>query len=114
MSDDWGASWKGILMWFDSTGVADTSREAFHSIPVPNLQACEQEVLALMADGIPRTRLEIANALGWRDGPTCGRCNSLVAKKKLVEDGERINPGSNRKAAILRLPGTLPGQMRLL
>ena len=97
------------------TAVADTSREAFHSIAISDLQACEQEVMDLMADGIPRTRLEIANALGWRDGPTCGRCNSLVAKTKLVEDGERVNPESGRKAAILRLPVPLPiGQMRLI
>jgi len=93
------------------TAVADTSREAFHSIAISELQAREQEVLDLMADGIARTRLEIANALGWRDGPTCGRCNSLVAKVALVEDGDRVNPGSNRKAAILRLP--VRGQMGL-
>ena len=94
------------------TAVADTSREAFHSLPIPGLQACEQEVLDLMADGIPRTRLEIADALKWRDGPACGRCNSLVTKGCLVEDGERMNPASGRSAKLLRLP--VRGQLRLI
>ena len=84
--------------------MAETSIEAFYSTPPSDLQDREREVMALMADGIPRTRLEIAYALGWRDGQVTGRCNSLVAKKALVEDGEKRNRETNKSAAILRLP----------
>ena len=49
------------------------------------------------------TRLEIADALGWRDGPVTGRCNSLVAKGWLEESGTKVNK-SGKTATLLRLP----------
>lgn len=86
------------------TSVAPTSLSAFFSTPPSTLQAREREVMNLMADSIPRTRREIADALGWRDGPVCGRCASLIDKRELVEDGEKIEPRTGKKAAVLRLP----------
>lgn len=86
------------------TNMSPTSIDAFYSISPRDLQAREREVMALMADGITRTRREIADALGWRDGPTCGRVNSLVTKGALIEHGYRADPVTRKSAAVLRLP----------
>ena len=86
------------------TQVAPTSLSAYHSLSVGDLQDREREVMLLMVDGIPRTRREIADAMNWRDGPTCGRCNSLVAKGWLEEHGERKDPQTGKNAKVLRLP----------
>jgi DNA-binding NarL/FixJ family response regulator len=86
------------------TRVSETSLAAFRSIPDADLTNCERQVMDLMADGISRTRRQIADALGWRDGPTCGRVNSLVTKVKLEESGERPDPITGRSAKVLRLP----------
>lgn len=71
----------------------------------------EAEVMDLMSDGIARTRRQIADALAWRDGPTCGRCNSLVSAGRLVVCGEFKHPVSSKYSELLCLP---VGQMRLL
>ncbi len=86
------------------TSVAPTSLSAFRSLSVDDLQAREREIMLLMVDGYPRTRREIADALQWRDGPTCGRVNSLVAKGWLEEHGERRDPQTGKSAKVLRLP----------
>lgn len=93
------------------TQVAPTSLAAFRSLSVDELQDREREVMLVMVDGIPRTRREIADALGWRDGPTCGRCASLVAKGWLEESGERRDPLTGKNAKVLRLP--VIGQRKL-
>lgn len=94
------------------TQVSELSREAYRSLPVRNyLQPAEAEVMELMRDGKARTRRMIADELGWRDGPTCGRCNSLVASGRLIESGEYKDPQTKKSAALLCLP---TGQMRLL
>ncbi|MDE1999936.1 MAG: hypothetical protein KGI52_13550 [Burkholderiales bacterium] len=86
------------------TAVAPTSLSAFRSLSVDELQDREREVMLLMADGVSRTRREIADALNWRDGPTCGRVNSLVTKGWLEEHGERRDPVTGKSAKVLRLP----------
>lgn len=86
------------------TAVAQTSLSAFRSLSVDELQDREREVMLLMVDGISRTRRQIADALNWRDGPTCGRCASLVAKGWLEESGERRDPQTGKSAKVLRLP----------
>ena len=86
------------------TSVAPTSLSAFRSLSVDELQDREREVMLLMADGVSRTRREIADALAWRDGPTCGRVNSLVTKGWLEERGERKDPQTGKSAKVLRLP----------
>jgi len=94
------------------TQVSELSREAYRSLPVRNyLQPAEAEVMDLMLDGRPRTRRMIADELGWRDGPTCGRCNSLVASGRLIESGEFKDPITKKSAALLQLPF---GQLNLL
>lgn len=94
------------------TQVSETSLDAYRSLPVRNyLQPAEAEVMELMRDGNARTRRMIADELGWRDGPTCGRCNSLVASGRLIERGEYRDPITKKSAALLCLP---VGQMRLL
>lgn len=93
------------------TQVSELSREAYRSIPARSLCKSEAEVMDLMLDGMPRTRRMIADELGWRDGPTCGRCNSLVASGRLIEQGEYKDPVTKKYSALLCLPA---GQMRLL
>lgn len=93
------------------TQMAETSLSAFRGIPDAALTNCERQVMDLMADGISRTRRQIADALGWRDGPTCGRVNSLVTKTVLEESGERKDPETGKSAKVLRLP--VIGQRRL-
>ena len=90
------------------TNVAVTSLDAYRRLSVSELTASEMQVMEVMRDGVARTRLEIANELGWRDGPTCGRCNSLVAKKALISVGERKNPGSRVLSEVLQIPPTNP------
>lgn len=90
------------------TNVAVTSLDAYRSFSASELSASEMQVMEVMNDGIARTRLEIANELGWRDGPTCGRCNSLVAKRALLSVGERKNPDSNKYAELLQIPPKNP------
>lgn len=90
------------------TQVSQTSLSAYRSLPVKALNDCEKVVMELMGDGIARTRLQIAEELGWRDGPTCGRCNSLVTKRALIVVGELRNPVTNRFAEILQIPPSDP------
>lgn len=90
------------------TNVAATSLDAYWGFSTSDLTNSEMQVMEVMSDGIARTRLEIANELGWRDGPTCGRCNSLVTKRVLVSVGERKNPESNKYAELLQTPPKKP------
>ena len=85
------------------TAVASNSLAAYHSLSIDDLQARERDVMLVMVDGLSRTRREIADALGWRDGPVTGRCNSLVAKGWLEESGTKVNK-SGKTATLLRLP----------
>jgi len=94
------------------TAVAETSREAFHSLSVPDLQKKEREVLAVFEKlpGSALTRERLATILQWKEAAVCGRANSLVAKKVLEEiDGGKTVSG--RSAKLLRLP--VRGQLGL-
>jgi len=86
------------------TAVASNSLAAYHSLSIDDLQARERDVMLVMVDGLSRTRREIADALKWRDGPCCGRCNSLIAKGWLEESGTKKDPQTGKSAAMLRLP----------
>ena len=90
------------------TQVSQTSLSAYRSLSNAALTGTELEVMAVMNDGVARTRRQIADELGWRDGPTCGRCNSLVAKKALISVGEQKNPESNKYAELLQIPPQNP------
>lgn len=90
------------------TNVAQTSLSAYRSLTTAALTGTEMEVMALMCDGKARTRRQIADELGWRDGPTCGRCNSLITKKALISVGEQKNPESNKYAELLQIPPKNP------
>lgn len=69
-------------------GKRDTSRDAYAQV---NLSQREEEVLryVLAYPGRDWTRAELAKAMGWRDGPMCGRVNALVAKGRLIEGPAR-------------------------
>ena len=90
------------------TQVSQTSLSAYRSLSTAALTGTEMEVMAVMGDGKARTRRQIADALGWRDGPTCGRCDSLVTKKALISVGEQKNPESNKYAELLQAPKKNP------
>lgn len=84
---------------------AQTSFDAYHSLPVPTLQRKEQEVMDvfLASPGLMITREQLADRLGWKEAAVCGRANSLVTKKVLEEiDGGKTKSG--RPAKLLRLP----------
>lgn len=90
--------------------MAVTSLEAYRSLPVrAYLQAREQEIVDLLADmerntgkRFAVTRERLAIALGRKESAICGRCNSLVTKGVLIEDGE-AKTASGRNAKLLRL-----------
>jgi hypothetical protein len=94
-------------------GVAETSVEAFHSLPIRGyLQPKEQAVMALFTGpGVQFTREQLAARLGWKEAAVCGRANSLVTKGCLeeIEGGKTL---SGRSAKLLRLPQ--PAQASLL
>jgi hypothetical protein len=87
------------------TAMAETSLEAFHSLPVADyLQPKERAVMALFTGpDVAMTREQIAARLGWKEAAVCGRANSLVTKGQLAEiDGGKT--ASGRSAKLLRLP----------
>jgi hypothetical protein len=86
------------------TAMHQNSLAAYRSLSINDLQARERDVMLLMVDGIPRTRREIADALKWRDGPTCGRVNGLITKGWLEESSTKKDPQTGKSAAVLRLP----------
>lgn len=79
------------------------SIEAFHSIPVRELQRREQEVMDMMKDGVARTQEQMSIRLGWPINRVTGRVNSLVTLGKLVIVGEAKN-ASGRMAALYQIP----------
>ena len=93
------------------TQFSETKSASYKSLSVRGyLLPSEAEVMELMMDGVARTRRQIADSLGWRDGPTCGRCNSLVTAGRLIERGELKDPITKKYAALLQLPS---GQLGL-
>lgn len=94
------------------TNVAETSREAFHSLsPAGYLQPKERAVMALFTGpGVAFTREQLAARLGWKEAAVCGRANSLVTKGQLeeVEGGKTV---SGRSAKLLQLPRPAQGDL---
>lgn len=96
------------------TAVAETSREAFHSLPVADyLQPKERAVMALFTGPeVALSRQQIAEQARLTINCCCGRVNSLVAKGTLEEHGTRRDPHTGKSQALLRLPR--PAQASLL
>jgi hypothetical protein len=88
------------------TAVADTSIEAYRSLPVGDyLQPKERAVMALFTNPAVRlSRQQIAEFLHWGINCVCGRVNSLVAGGHLEEHGERIDSQTHKRQKLLRLP----------
>jgi len=95
------------------TAVAETSREAFHSLsPARYLQPKEQQVMVVFRTVfILRTRQELAAELGWGINLVCGRVRSLLDKKALAVRGWRIDPGTRKRQELLGLPVAAQGRL---
>jgi hypothetical protein len=87
-------------------GVAETSAEAFHSLPIRGyLQPKEQAVMALFTGpGVALSRQQIAPLSGLPINCVCGRVDSLLSAGHLVEEGDRICPLTRKRQKLLRLP----------
>jgi hypothetical protein len=86
--------------------VAQTSAEAFHSLPVADyLQPKQRAILALFTGpGVALSRQQIAERLPMPINGVCGRVDSLLAAGLLVEEGERIDPFTHKRQKLLQLP----------
>lgn len=87
-------------------GVADTSREAFHSLPVADyLAPKERAVLALFTGPeVQLSRQQISAMLPMPINGVCGRVDSLLAAGHLQEQGDRIDPITRKRQKLLQLP----------
>lgn len=87
-------------------GVAETSVEAFHSLPIRGyLQPKEQAVMALFTGPeVALSRQQIAELAPMPLHGVCGRVDSLLTAGHLVEEGERRDPHTGKRQKLLRLP----------
>lgn len=85
------------------TAVRDTSLEAFFS-GYPDLQEMEVLVLSVFGPDTRLSRQQISEVARLPINTVCGRVNSLMTKGALVEEGERRDPVTRKKQALLRLP----------
>ncbi len=86
--------------------VAETSRAAYHSLPVgAYLQPKQQLILGLFGPGTRLSRQQISVAANMPINGVCGRVDSLVTAGLLVEDGERVDPPTQKRQKVLRLGG---------
>lgn len=93
------------------TAVAETSREAFHSLSAAQyLQPREIEIMQLFGPTTRLSRQQISEIARRPINTICGRIDSLVTKGVLVEEGERKDPYTGKRQKLLRLPG---GQLEL-
>lgn len=84
--------------------VAHTSAEAFHSLsPRDYLQPKQREILALFWPGVALSRQQISALCRMPINGVCGRVDSLLAAKVLIEDGDRIDPLTHKRQKLLRL-----------
>ncbi len=87
------------------TAVADTSREAFHSLsPARYLQPKEQAIMNLFGPATKLSRQQISELARMPINTVCGRIDSLIAKDALIEEGERRDPCTGKRQKVLRLP----------
>ena len=87
------------------TMVAETSLEAYHSLPVADyLQPRERDVMALFQNSITMlTRKQIAARTGLELSCVCGRVRSLLDKKALAVRGDCIDPVTHKRQELLGL-----------
>ena len=94
------------------TAVSETSLSAYASLrDEGKIQPQETRVLMAICEHGPLTREEIAEATGMRLSAVCGRVNSLVADRHLVERGTRMNPVTRKQNKLVCLA---PSQLSLL
>jgi hypothetical protein len=95
------------------TAVSETSREAFHSLPVAGyLQPKEAQVLSVFRGaGDTFTRQQLVDAVGMPLNAICGRANSLLAKKVLCVRGFSIDPHTRKRQELLGLPVARQGAL---
>ncbi len=86
------------------TQVADTSISAYRSLPNTHLQACELQILRVFGPDTKLSRQQISEVTRMPLHGVCGRVNSLVAKKILIEEGTRRCPMTGKQQKLLRLP----------
>jgi hypothetical protein len=88
------------------TAMAETSLEAFHSLPVADyLAPKERAVLALFTGPeVKLSRQQISAVLPMPINCVCGRVDSLLAAGHLVEQGDRIDPLTRKRQKLLQLP----------
>jgi hypothetical protein len=87
--------------------IATTSAEAFHSLsPRLYLQPKQEQILALFRPGVLLSRQQISVLCPMPINGVCGRVDSLVCAGILIEDGDRIDPLTNKRQKLLRLVGS--------
>ncbi len=87
------------------TAVADTSREAFHTLsPADYLQPKEQAIIAIFGPNTRLSRQQISEVSRIPLHSVCGRVDSLLTKGVLVEEGERRDAYTGKRQKLLRLP----------
>lgn len=87
-------------------GVAETSAEAFHSLPVADYLAPKERVILGLFTGpeVRMSRQQISLALPMAINGVCGRVDSLLAAGHLEESGDRIDPLTRKRQKLLQLP----------
>lgn len=96
-------------------GVAETSAEAFHSLPVADYLAPKERAILGLFTGpdVRMSRQQISVALPMPINGVCGRVDSLLAAGHLEESGDRIDPLTRKRQKLLQLPrdgqALLPG-----
>ncbi|GAB3763594.1 hypothetical protein GCM10028796_17370 [Ramlibacter monticola] len=95
------------------TAVAETSLEAFHSLPVADyLAPKEAAVLALFTGPEVRlSRQQIAQIAPMPINCVCGRVDSLLAGGHLEEAGTRKDPHTGKSQKLLQLPRSAQGEL---
>jgi hypothetical protein len=88
------------------TAVAETSINAYFAMLAGDkVTDGQKKVLAAFARHIGRdfTRAELEHVTGLRTGTVCGRCNELIAKGAIVDNGRRKCTVTGQNAYALRL-----------
>lgn len=92
--------------------VAQTSREAFHSLsPSLYLQPKQQQIMALFGPTTQLSRQQISRKARMAINGVCGRVDSLITAGLLEEHGERIDPHTNKRQKLLRRPRPKQGDI---
>ncbi|MEZ2297274.1 hypothetical protein [Variovorax sp. RCC_210] len=85
--------------------VAETSAEAYRSrSPALYLSPKEQQVMRLFRSGVSLSRQQISQKARMPINGVCGRVDSLLAAGRLEERGFRIDPNTNKRQKLLRIP----------